>query len=778
MKGCSPILAYLVVTSSLPGVAIDWINPVDGDWETTTNWSTGTVPTNVDDVTISQEVALTVSIDSGAQAGTLTAQNDLVLNSGSLSLFGDSAINGSFSTGSLTDLIVDAGIVTFSGTTSFDQADVFVRNGGQLFAPNVASYVNTTAFVANRLEATGDGSFLDLSSMITMTGGTAASVVTRVTASSGGSIDLFNLNTVANGRVSFTADGIGSQIDLSNFQSLNHTGNTNSGLHATNGGSILLPLAGIDLVTTNITLDSTSTLDVDGIVNYNGGTATFDGNTGIFSSLVNADGTGFRALNGAFVDLSTLTDYNSGTAFLNTNIEANGTSSTILMDQVMTITGNTAASTRGRFQAFDGGLVDLSGLQIIDGGSTRFTADGIGSRIDLSNVNSMVNTGNVGGLIQATNGGEISFGQNNITVQFFDLEYDGTGIVDLAAFSEWLDGGLNIDGTSVNLSTFLNINGSSLSAINGGSISVPSISSYNGFTGFVNTTINADGTGSAIDLSTVTTMTGNTAASTRLNISATNGGIVDLGGVTTINPSKTSITANGTGSAVNLASLSTMEHGGNLTSFIEATDNGQILFGTASPTLTNVDLRVSSGGLISTTGTINLDGGALSGNGTILGNVAIINGSLEPGDFAGILGVSGNLTVDANTTYAWQLLNLTDNNQDGQPGIDWDQVFGQNIVFQTFSIISLDFVDVADPDSGNTFWNSAHSWDVAFATQSLQDNGLFILNPNYLQGDFSLLADSNTLQLVFTPVPEPSTYALFALGGGLIGFWFWRRRSK
>jgi hypothetical protein len=44
-------------------------------------------------------------------------------------------------------------------------------------------------------------------------------------------------------------------------------------------------------------------------------------------------------------------------------------------------------------------------------------------------------------------------------------------------------------------------------------------------------------------------------------------------------------------------------------------------------------------------------------------------------------------------------------------------------------------------------------------------------------GAFALSLSGNNLMVNFTAVPEPSTYALMALGLGIIGWTVWRRRA-
>jgi hypothetical protein len=68
---------------------ITWKSPVNGDWSDAADWSTDTVPTSEDDVTISTFGLYTVTISNNAFANSLTfnaSATQLVENAGSLSL--------------------------------------------------------------------------------------------------------------------------------------------------------------------------------------------------------------------------------------------------------------------------------------------------------------------------------------------------------------------------------------------------------------------------------------------------------------------------------------------------------------------------------------------------------------------------------------------------------------------------------------------------------------------------------------------------------------------
>ena len=83
--------------------------------------------------------------------------------------------------------------------------------------------------------------------------------------------------------------------------------------------------------------------------------------------------------------------------------------------------------------------------------------------------------------------------------------------------------------------------------------------------------------------------------------------------------------------------------------------------------------------------------------------------------------------------------------------------------------------NVADFDLG-----ASYTWTIATAANGITgdvsnitiDRSAF---SNATDGTFSLSISGNNLDLSFTPVPEPSTYALLALGLGVIGLAVRRR---
>lgn len=139
---CVVVLASLTATASADDYT--WINPADGNWNTSTNWSGNVIPGAADSATLGTlanpyTVSLTDSrsinnliIDyAGAtlyQTGTLTVSGAFNLNAGSYNLSGTLINNGTMTSAAGTTFtwnggnIGGTGTVTLSGNALFDSA--------------------------------------------------------------------------------------------------------------------------------------------------------------------------------------------------------------------------------------------------------------------------------------------------------------------------------------------------------------------------------------------------------------------------------------------------------------------------------------------------------------------------------------------------------------------------------------------------------------------------------------------------------------------------------
>ncbi len=207
-------------------------------------------------------------------------------------------------------------------------------------------------------------------------------------------------------------------------------------------------------------------------------------------------------------------------------------------------------------------------------------------------------------------------------------------------------------------------------------------------------------------------------------------------------------------------------------------------------TLANSSVSVESGGRLNGYGSL---GNGYTGYATTVKS----NGVVAPG-IAGSLPIGtlsfDHLTLQSGAIYEWNLQNPT-----GMAGSDWDLIaittYAATLHIDsttgsklTLKAISLD--DEGDPGTATGFANHSYSWKIfdggdvpiQYGSGSFDpalfniDGSAFVTNLG--GGSFSLSEDAETysIYLNFTPVPEPSTYALVALGLGATGLATWRRR--
>ena len=200
--------------------AVSWIAVGDGNWNTAANWSPPGVPGASDDVTISPAAAVTVTIPSGYNAAVKSLTTDgndtLLIAGGSLTVTANSSLAGplSMTGGSLT--ASGAGVtLQANGTTGVTGASLYAKAGATLSLPNLTSYTksNDTTF-----QATGTSSTLNLPALATL--GNMSGRWT-VQALAGGTLNLSSLAVInqPNAPLTFQADGVGSQLDLSSLTS-------------------------------------------------------------------------------------------------------------------------------------------------------------------------------------------------------------------------------------------------------------------------------------------------------------------------------------------------------------------------------------------------------------------------------------------------------------------------------------------------------------------------------------------------------------------------------
>lgn len=190
-----------------------------------------------------------------------------------------------------------------------------------------------------------------------------------------------------------------------------------------------------------------------------------------------------------------------------------------------------------------------------------------------------------------------------------------------------------------------------------------------------------------------------------------------------------------------------------------------VISGTASvlsPLSNQGTINVQGGTLVTGVNLSNDSGGRIQGNGIIDGSLTMAGGTLAPGNSIGTLTVAnGTFAVTGPATFAVEL-----------GGTASDQLLFTNpasMIDIGAGLLTLDLTLVAAPDMSTTFTimgtsggpNTFGSGRFAGLMNSGDTFSVSYMATNY---DFEINYLSTGITLNFTPVPEPSTYALLGLG--------------
>lgn len=281
------------------------------------------------------------------------------------------------------------------------------------------------------------------------------------------------------------------------------------------------------------------------------------------------------------------------------------------------------------------------------------------------------------------------------------------------------------------------------------------------------------------------------------------------------------------------SSSSTIQNDGVLTVGTAGTPGGTINVGTSS----SIGLITNSNGTFSLNGTANarvdVTGGTLTGNGTInaIASTSVVigpGGRISPGNSPGTITIGGGLeiggTLEADITGGNSNNNSNSTGPNQTPGSGFDTITVRpptgtpnaptNIVVRTATTTTrLRTANTSQADfNTDTFWNTTEKWaffrttagntgaielrdsnnnlqagQVPAAVELYNADGTisFTFTQAHPNGSFYFevvtATDSNydlQLNLVWTPVPEPSTMIGLSIFGISLGAWVRARKSK
>lgn len=200
-------------------------------------------------------------------------------------------------------------------------------------------------------------------------------------------------------------------------------------------------------------------------------------------------------------------------------------------------------------------------------------------------------------------------------------------------------------------------------------------------------------------------------------------------------------------------------------------------------TQVNAGTLVINGDQTAATGNVIVASGAtLAGTGTI-GGATTISGTHGPGNSAGIQTFNSDLSYEAGAVIDWELVSNTSDSS-GTRGTDFDGIdVGGALSFNGGTTLNFDFggsVNFAD-----AFWNTdgaSESWSIFTGATSVNsiENLSFNVNGATSPGTFTLSENGSdvVLNYSFSAVPEPTTFLMFGLGLGCLGFGRRRKAVK
>jgi len=630
--------------------------------------------------------------------------------------------------------------------TTLVRTSLVATNGGQLTLPAITSYQGGYND-SQSIRAEGNLSRIDLSHLTNPLIGAGHVGRVRVSAVSGGQIDLSGI-PAAEGGIEFLASGAASSILVPNLASTDgfNTFTNDQIVFAVDGPTAFIPLPSLTtLVRTSLVATAGGQLTLPAITSYQGGVnenqmIRADGSSGGNPSTIDLShltatfiGGGHvgrvfvSAASGGRVDLSGITAAESGIEFL-----ASGNGSTILVPNLSRTDGRDLSSNNQLVFTVDGpaasiplpalttlvrtGLVATAGGQLTlpaitsyQGGSNdnqmiraEGASGGTPSTIDLSHLTTtFIGGGNVGRVfVSAENGGKVDLSGISNIERGVHLLASGAGSTILVPNLLSTDGRnpssnnqifITVDGptASIPLPALTTVVRTSLAATAGGQLTLPAIISYRGGEND-SQQIRAAGASSRVDLSHLAAPLIGSGNAGRLELVAESGGVIDLSNASSLT-ARVDMTV-GNGSIIDIRSASQAA----LLSL--TTSSGATIFlSPAGTRIANISFRAGDG--VAYHGALEIAGtGDLTGSGIFSVDKLINSALVSPrGTLPGKITLAGGYEQKSSGQLRLDLNGLIPETEHDQLEINGSAIFGGTLTVAAsgFTPSLLNVFDVA-----------------------------------------------------------------------------------
>jgi hypothetical protein len=478
-------------------------------------------------------------------------------------------------------LTVEGSAPNFGHITNIDDTAVYALAGGVARLTNVFRVNNGNQNVT--WQADGDGSLVDLSQVTNVTLGFYRLVY--VDAYNGGVVDLRRVNMAA-GAIHVDARGEGTVVNLSGLAGRwTSLGSSELVLHSQTGASILVPNV-TQLEHASLRVDDTGTISTAQLTLLTNVMLTVDGSVPNFGRVTNIDDTDVYALAGGVARLTNVFRVKNDNQ--NVTWQADGAGSQVNLSQVTNVT-------LGYYRllyvdGYNGGAVDLRRVKSA-AGAVRVDARNASTVVDLSGLTGRwTSLGSSELALHAQSGASIVI-PNVTQLEHALLQVDDTGTISTAQLNLLTNVTLTVDGSAPNFGHVTNIDDTEVYALAGGVARLTNVVRVSN--GNQNATWQASGSGSLVDLSAVTSIT--VGYYRVLYVEALSGGKVDLRRLTSLSTGAVQMTADGTGSVIDLTALSGFVSTGSSSSSLTARNSGTILLNNQAFLLANVAINIPPG---------------------------------------------------------------------------------------------------------------------------------------------------------------------------------------